>query len=119
MNFGYVATTIRNGILLFAGFLLGISHLYHAFSIYLGGFASASPHYQEYLLYQANWSIDILLFNLADVFHFSLSSVSPVSLGAQILVFTANLVLVTLVLGVIIQAFSAIQSWRRRINQGY
>src|SRR5262245_9189200 len=115
VNFAYISATIRNGILLFGVFLLSISHLYQACSAYFGGFTSTNLNYQDCFLYQVNWSIDILLFNIADVFHFSLSPISPISLGAQLLVFLANLVLVTLVLGVVVQAFSAIQFWQPRL----
>jgi uncharacterized protein YjbI with pentapeptide repeats len=117
-NFENIRRFVRTNVLALFLFLAGVSHMYQALFLWFGGFTSATPDYQAWLAYQGGWFLDILLFNVFDVFNLPVSPIHPDALWSRAVVFAVNLVLVVVVLQAALRSYSDIQSWRLRIRGG-
>jgi Pentapeptide repeats (8 copies) len=111
-----VRPLIRNGILALFPFIAGVSHIYQSLYLWYGGFSGAGGEYVSWLAYQLGWVVDILLFNVFDVYAIPVSPIRPQALWAQTVVFALNLLLVAIVLGATFNAYNEFQIWRRRIK---
>jgi uncharacterized protein YjbI with pentapeptide repeats len=105
-----VRIVVRNSILSLVLFIAGVSHIYQALYMYLGGFAHAGTSYLSWLAYQLGWLVDILLFNVFDVYAIPVSPIRPQALWAQTVVFALNLILVAIVLGATFRAVNEMQT---------
>jgi hypothetical protein len=75
-------------------FVLCCGQFFRAWQSLFGGFAvPAGAGYWEWVLYSLSWVLDNTLANAAQIFDWNLTSVHPVSLGAQLLILGYNLVL--------------------------
>jgi len=111
-----VRPLIRNGVLALFPFIAGVSHIYQSLFLWYGGFTGAGADYLNWLAYQLGWVVDILLFNVFDVYAIPVSPIRPQALWAQTVVFALNLILVAIVLGATFNAYNEFQTWRGRIK---
>jgi Pentapeptide repeats (8 copies) len=118
-NYLFITGFLRANIIALFLFLAGVSHIYQALFLWFGGFTSATPDYMGWLTYQGGWFVDILLFNVFDVYSIPVSPIRPDALWSQTLVFVLNLVLVAVVVQATLRAYSDIQFWRLRIRNDY
>jgi len=96
-----------------------VSHIYQALFLWFGGFTSATPNYQAWLAYQGGWFVDILLFNVFDVYAIPVSLIRPDTVWSQTTVFVFNLVLVAVIVQAALRSYSDIQGWRFRVRPYY